>query len=425
MEVAEGCEGLSLIENHSHYDVRALAGGVAGAVAMAPLLDAVLAGLTRGAAERDGPIPAGGPAAVRAAVGLCSQEAQSNRNPVAVLTELTAVLARGAADPADPRCAGHLHCPPLAVAVAAEVAVAALNQSLDSWDQAPSATVIEQHVIATLAGLAGYGASAGGVMTSGGTESNLMGLLLARESRPGRTRILCSAGAHFSIQRNAGLLGLGEDAVIAVPVDAAQRMDLAAARELIGPDVAAVVATAGTTDFGAIDPLPELAELAAAHGAWLHVDAAYGGGALFSERLAPLLDRPRPRRLRRSRPAQAGLAAGTGRDLPHAGRRDVRANGPPGRLPQPGGRRGGRLRQPARPVAAHHPPRGRVQGRGDAANPRPRAGWASWWTRATTWPGTPPNGSRRIPAWSWRRIRCSPAPSSATVQLPLVTTAIG
>ncbi len=252
---------------------------------MAPLLDAVLDGLARGAAERNGPIPAGGPAAV----GSWPSGAPSDRDPRAVLTELTAALARGAADPADPLCAGHLHCPPLAVAAAAEVAVAALNQSLDSWDQAPSATAIEQHVIAALADLAGYGAGAGGVMTSGGTESNLMGLLLARESRPGRTRILCSAGAHFSIQRNAGLLGLGEDAVVAVPVDAAHRMDLAATRELIGPDVAAVVATAGTTDFGAIDPLPRLADLAAEHGAWFHVDAAYGGGALFSDRLAPLL----------------------------------------------------------------------------------------------------------------------------------------
>ncbi len=272
-----------------------LAGGLAGAASVAPLVTAVLDALTRGAAARGGPIPAGGPAAGFFAGEVLPVDGAG----YGALADLTTALARGAADPADPRCAGHLHGPPLAVAVAAELAVAALNQSLDSWDQAPAATELEPRVVAALANLAGYGPGAAGVFTSGGTESNLMGLLLARDAavpdaskqglRGARVRILCSEIAHFSIQRSAALLGLGEDAVVAVPVDAEHRMDVAAASALMGDDVAAIVATAGTTDFGSIDPLPELADLAARHGAWLHVDAAYGGGALLSDTLAPLL----------------------------------------------------------------------------------------------------------------------------------------
>jgi L-2,4-diaminobutyrate decarboxylase len=294
-----------------------LAGGVSGRAALEPRIAAVLERLARGAVERDGPVPAGTPEQIAAAVADSFDGMLLPTHGVgelAALGGLTAALTRGAADPADPRCAGHLHGPPLAIAVAAEVAAATLNPSLDSWDQGPAATALEPHVIRALAGLIGYQPDpAGGVMTSGGTESNLMGLLLARDAAirrafgadastvgvavaTGRLRILCSELAHFSVQRNAALIGLGEDAVIAVPTDADHRMDLTAAQAALnklqqdGAVVAAIVATAGSTDFGSIDPLPELAELAAEHGAWLHVDAAYGGGALLSDRLAPLLD---------------------------------------------------------------------------------------------------------------------------------------
>lgn len=103
--------------------------------------------------------------------------------------------------------------------------------------------------------------------------------------------VFCSELAHFSVQRACAALGLGERAVHLVPTDERRRMRpaaLAAALDGLGPGRTplAVVATAGTTDFGSVDPLPELAEIAAGHGTWMHVDAAYGFGALFSERLA-------------------------------------------------------------------------------------------------------------------------------------------
>src|SRR5262249_18348174 len=102
--------------------------------------------------------------------------------------------------------------------------------------------------------------------------------------------VLCSELAHFSVHRACAALGLGEGAVLPVATDARRRVnprDLERIlRSLAGAATPiAVVATAGTTDFGSIDPLAEMAELAREHGAWFHVDAAYGFGALFSERL--------------------------------------------------------------------------------------------------------------------------------------------
>jgi L-2,4-diaminobutyrate decarboxylase len=312
----------------------ALSGGVAGATALGPALRAVLDALAGGAVRRDGPLPAGSPADLAAQVAAALTNAadrdregaltnagdreqdgalpRSAGDGLGALRRLTELLAYGSADPADPACAAHLHCPPLAVAVAADLAVSALNPSLDSWDQAPVATELETLLLAELAELVGYPPGAAGVLTSGGTESNLMGLMLARDQVLGRAtgvpvqlggvpsggprpRVFASAAAHFSVRRAAALLGLGEDAVVTVPVDRELRMDLDALAAALrdsrnrGELPVAVVATAGTTDTGAIDPLEGCAALAAEHGAWLHVDAAYGGGALLSDRLAPLV----------------------------------------------------------------------------------------------------------------------------------------
>ncbi|WP_329109923.1 pyridoxal-dependent decarboxylase [Micromonospora sp. NBC_01699] len=309
--LAGGVDGPSALDT-------ALAGGVDGPSALGPLVEVALAALRDGALMRGGPLPAGAPTrtarAIAAATGGQLLPDRGTGAPAA-LAALATELAAGTADPADPHCAGHLHCPPLAVAVAAELVAAALNPSLDSWDQGPSATALEPLVIATLSELVGYPAADGtaGVVTTGGTESNLMGLLLARDAAVlratgstagtvglgavgSRLRYFCSEIAHFSIRRNAALLGLGEEAVVPVPVDRAYRMDPAALADRLAAIVragglpAAVVATAGSTDFGSIDPLPAIAETAARYRTWLHVDAAYGGAALFSDRLAGLLD---------------------------------------------------------------------------------------------------------------------------------------
>ncbi len=206
-----------------------------------------------------------------------------------------------------PNTTAHLHCAPLLAALTAEVVISALNQSMDSFDQAPIATVVEKQLVRWLCAEAGYPAAADGTFTTGGSQSNYMGLLLARDAflkkkwnwsaqksglpvEARKLRILCSEVSHFTVEKSAAQLGLGTDSVIRVAVDSQFRMDPDALRatlqslEMEGFFPMAIVATAGTTDFGSIDPLPELSSIAHTAGAWLHVDAAYGGALLFSER---------------------------------------------------------------------------------------------------------------------------------------------
>ncbi|GAB2733990.1 aminotransferase class V-fold PLP-dependent enzyme [Salinifilum aidingensis] len=275
-----------------------LGGGSDGAEALAPLLEAALEAFHKGTSDRGGPLPAGGDPAVAERLSTAGPSLpETGIGAEQALHERVRAFTANAAEPADPRCAGHLHAPPLAVALAADLVASTANSSLDSWDQGPSGTVVERDVVRTTAGLVGFDPdSAAGALTSGGTESNLTALLLARDRAAAhRPRVFCSEQAHFSIARAAGILGIGEDAVVPVPVDEQHRMAPEGLRDALvraqeaGGTPLAVVATAGTTDLGVVDPIPEIAALAGEFGAWVHVDAAYGGGALFSERLAPLL----------------------------------------------------------------------------------------------------------------------------------------
>ncbi len=206
-----------------------------------------------------------------------------------------------------PRYLAHLNCPVLLPAVAAEALVSAVNSSLDTWDQSAGATLIERYLVDWTVGRLGLGRLGDGVFTSGGTQSNLQALLMARDTTlrrlaeaglpadSSRLRVLVSEVGHFSVTTAAEVLGLGSDAVVTVGCDERRRMrpDLLAGRlqELAdqGLQPFAVVATAGTTDFGSIDPLPAIADLCALHQVWMHVDAAYGCGLLVSRRRS-LLD---------------------------------------------------------------------------------------------------------------------------------------
>ncbi|WP_225831348.1 aminotransferase class V-fold PLP-dependent enzyme [Streptomyces sp. NK08204] len=257
-----------------------LASGPDGPDALRPYLDTVLGALAAGGRARGGPLPAGGPEAVAARVVAALGDVLPDEGDPDALRALVHALAEGAADPADPLCAAHLHCPPLAVAAAADLAVSALNPSLDSWDQAPAASVLEAEVTRALALEIGL---ADALVTTGGTEANQLALLLAREAHGGSVRLVCGANAHHSLPRAAWLLGLPEPVVVPAPngtLDPAALDDALTA--LSGPLL--VAATAGTTDAGLIDPLPEIAALCATHGTRLHIDAAYGGGLVLSDR---------------------------------------------------------------------------------------------------------------------------------------------
>ncbi|MFF5018123.1 pyridoxal phosphate-dependent decarboxylase family protein [Streptomyces sp. NPDC001165] len=257
-----------------------LASGPDGPGALRPLLDTVMDALASGARARGGPLPAGGPDAVAARIADALGDVLPDDGDPDALRALVHALAEGAADPADPLCAAHLHCPPLAVATAADLAASVLNPSLDSWDQAPAASALEAEVARALAQEIGL---ADALVTTGGTESNQLALLLAREAHGGSVQLVCGANAHHTLPRAAWLLGLPEPVVVPAPGGTLDPAALdAALTALSGPLL--VAATAGTTDAGLIDPLPEIAGLCTAHGARLHIDAAYGGGLAFSDR---------------------------------------------------------------------------------------------------------------------------------------------
>ncbi|MEV0968384.1 pyridoxal phosphate-dependent decarboxylase family protein [Microtetraspora glauca] len=232
-------------------------------------------------------------------------------DPSAALDELDDVYLRDAVYFHHPRYLAHLNCPVVIPALLGEAVLSAVNSSLDTWDQSAGATLIERRLIDWTAGRIGLGPGADGVFTSGGTQSNFQALLLSREEACAaamarsplsrhdvlsRLRVLTSEAGHFSVRKSAKLLGLAPDAVISVETDPDRRMRPAAlARELErcrreDLPVMAVVATAGTTDFGSIDPLPEIADLCERAGVWLHVDAAYGCGLLVSRTRRDLLD---------------------------------------------------------------------------------------------------------------------------------------
>jgi L-2,4-diaminobutyrate decarboxylase len=253
------------------------------------------------------------PAALRAQIAAVDLD-EPLLDAAAALAEVECLYLRDAVYFHDVKYAAHLNCPVVIPALVGKAVLSAVNSSMDTWDQSIGATLMERHLIDWTAGRIGLGPTADGVFTSGGSQSNLQALLVARnrvvaqlqaKALPSvlrlpdalsRLRIFTSDVSHFSIRTSASTLGLGFDAVISVPTDAAKRMDAAAlaaaVAECLEADLVpmAVVATAGTTDFGSIDPLPGISQVCRASGVWMHVDAAYGGGLLTSSRNGSLLD---------------------------------------------------------------------------------------------------------------------------------------
>jgi L-2,4-diaminobutyrate decarboxylase len=222
-----------------------------------------------------------------------------------VLDEIETPILKNSLHISHEKSMAHLHCPPLLPGVVAELIIATLNQSMDSWDQSTAATYVETEMVEWLTKKIRFPSTSGGVFTSGGTQSNYMGILLARDAfchsywnqniqQDGlpqdftRLRVICSEEAHFTVKKAASQLGLGEQAVVTVKTDENHRMSVREVRETLSQLEKenllpfALVATCGTTDFGSIDPMEELASIAREYGVWFHVDAAYGGGLILS-----------------------------------------------------------------------------------------------------------------------------------------------
>ncbi len=180
------------------------------------------------------------------------------------------------------------------VAALADLYVSVLNQNVTAWRSGPAAVTIERTVVRWLAEAVGCEGFTGSLV-SGGSSANLMGLAMAREAKAPANEdgarpcaVYASAEVHMSVPKALAILGVGRANLRLIPVDEAFRMRadaLAAAIERdrrAGIPAVAIVATAGTTSTGAVDPLREIAGIAQAYGLWLHVDGAYGGLAALA-----------------------------------------------------------------------------------------------------------------------------------------------
>ena len=201
---------------------------------------------------------------------------------------------------------GLITASPLPIGVIGDLIASALNQNLGTYSIGPAAVSVERRTVRWLCDLVGYGPGSGGNLTSGGMLANLIGLKLARDHASGeetqeagcsgRWGVYTSEERHVSIDKAADTVGLGRASIRAIPTDDAFRVRLDLLQAAIEVDLesgirpACIVALAGSTNTGAIDDLPALHALANRYGAWLHADAAYGGGLLVSRRQAHLLD---------------------------------------------------------------------------------------------------------------------------------------
>jgi glutamate/tyrosine decarboxylase-like PLP-dependent enzyme len=232
---------------------------------------------------------------------------EDGHNPDQVLGAYAAILAPAVISADSPRFLGFIPAAPTKAALLFDMLVSCASIQGISWLEAAGAIHAENQVLKLIAGRAGMPASAGGCFVSGGSAANLSALAVARElakrraaggrpdavgeavsggqasSPPYRWRAVVSADAHSSITNTLRLLEMDE----LVVHSAGHRLTGVDARSAIEADgdpssIAAVVATAGTTNAGIIDDLAGLAEVAAEVGAWFHVDGAYGGAGLFA-----------------------------------------------------------------------------------------------------------------------------------------------
>lgn len=211
------------------------------------------------------------------------------------LTALRDVMENGRVQ--NGRFFGYVQGPGEPVAALGDLFASVLNQNMTAWRSSPSGITIERTVVRWLAEAVGCKGFYG-TLTGGGSPANLMGLAMAREAKtPANEHGLWGASAgviyaseqvHMAVPKAVAMLGIGRDHLRYIPCDDAYRMIPADLERAVREDEAhgrtpiAVVASAGTVNTGAIDPLREIAAVAHAHRIWLHVDGAYGALAAIA-----------------------------------------------------------------------------------------------------------------------------------------------
>ena len=206
-----------------------------------------------------------------------------------------------------PRSFGYFTPPPLVASVAGELLAQVAQQGVDLWHAGPVGAFVEEDVVRWLCDLVGFGPDSFGILTSGGTMANFIGMALARDVHLGRllagtsaprgralegVRVYASDQTHFSVRRAIDELGFPPETLALVPADADFRLRGEAVADAVARDRAAglrpfaISAVAGSTNTGSIDAVGELADVADREDLWLHIDAAYGAAARFSARHA-------------------------------------------------------------------------------------------------------------------------------------------
>lgn len=240
------------------------------------------------------------PSTAAALRGMLAEPApEEGKNFGEILRLVDSVLIPYSRHNGHPRFFGYISSPGTPVTAIGSMLAGALNINVTCWRSGPAATEMEHVVVGWLKEMLGYPADAIGLLTSGGSMANFAALAAARSAKaPGNVvrdgvggpAMCCyvSSEGHFSIGKAAGMLGLGETNVRTVRANARQRIDLDDLARVVGEDRAAgrlpfcVVANAGTTATGAVDPIAALADFARKEDLWLHVDAAYGGFAALA-----------------------------------------------------------------------------------------------------------------------------------------------
>jgi glutamate/tyrosine decarboxylase-like PLP-dependent enzyme len=207
----------------------------------------------------------------------------------------------------NPGYMGHMDSVPLAISIWADALIAALNNNMLSEELAPVFTQLEAQLVEWFGRLFGFGRDCFGTLTAGGSLANITALLLARNHHQPQQILrgvengdrplvaLISEAAHTSFDKAMNVVGLGRDNLIKVATNSRGEMDVAALEASIENAIAQgkipflIGAIAGTTITGAVDNLPAVAAIAKKYGCWFHIDAAYGGAAIFSPQCKPLL----------------------------------------------------------------------------------------------------------------------------------------
>ena len=195
--------------------------------------------------------------------------------------------------------------PPTPVGILGDLLASALNQNVGAYSIGPSSVAMERRTVRWLCDLVGYGETAGGNLTSGGTMANFIGLKLARdhtsgeraqhEGITGRWAAYTSEERHVSVDKAADAVGIGREHLRIVPTDDQFRIRLDALESAIADDrrqgirPMCIIGMGGSTNTGVVDSLTDLRRIADREGMWLHVDAAYGGGMLLSRQHAGAL----------------------------------------------------------------------------------------------------------------------------------------